>query len=127
MPVIETSRSSATVRVIAKCRVKGCRAVASILVERTYQETISEAHGRHYRDHRLVNETLLEGPGEKPLGYGSTLRPVVPCEHGSSKVDVVRGRHSDTRKCDARCTGATGFDCECSCAGQNHGSAHAAV
>jgi hypothetical protein len=26
-------------------------------------------------------------------------------------------------KCDARCMGATGHDCECSCGGKNHGAA----
>ena len=26
-----------------------------------------------------------------------------------------------TTRCDARCTHAKGFDCECSCGGKNHG------
>jgi hypothetical protein len=34
----------------------------------------------------------------------------------------VSGRYSDARKCDARCTGATGPDCECQCGGHNHGA-----
>lgn len=37
---------------------------------------------------------------------------------------VVRGSYSQTRKCDPRCTSATGFNCECQCSGQNHGAAH---
>ena len=37
---------------------------------------------------------------------------------------VVRGKYRAAKKCTARCTAATGHDCECSCAGKNHG-AHA--
>ncbi len=37
----------------------------------------------------------------------------------------VRGKKS-TGHCDDRCTSATGFNCECQCAGKNHGSDHAA-
>ena len=36
----------------------------------------------------------------------------------------IIGRVTDT-KCDARCMGATGPNCECSCGGKNHGAAHA--
>jgi hypothetical protein len=36
------------------------------------------------------------------------------------KTVAVKGHLSETR-CGARCTGATGPDCECECAGANHG------
>ena len=36
----------------------------------------------------------------------------------------VRGRYSESRKCDVRCTGAKGHDCECQCGGVNHGRDH---
>jgi len=39
---------------------------------------------------------------------------------------AVRGTHSDSRRCDARCLNATRPDCECSCSGVNHGAAHTA-
>lgn len=35
---------------------------------------------------------------------------------------VVRGRYNGSRKCDDRCVYAKGADCECSCAGRNHGT-----
>lgn len=35
---------------------------------------------------------------------------------------VVKGRYSENRACDARCTGASGHNCECQCGGRNHGS-----
>ena len=34
----------------------------------------------------------------------------------------VSGKHSDSRECDPRCTGASGHSCECSCSGKNHGA-----
>ena len=37
--------------------------------------------------------------------------------------DAVKGSYSD-KKCDARCTGAKGHNCECQCGGANHGADH---
>ena len=42
------------------------------------------------------------------------------------RLQPVKGTFSESRKCDARCTGATGPNCECQCGGANHGAAHAA-
>lgn len=36
----------------------------------------------------------------------------------------VEGRFSEGRKCDPRCTGATGGSCDCQCGGVNHGADH---
>lgn len=36
----------------------------------------------------------------------------------------VFGRFNASKKCNARCTEATGHQCECSCGGKNHGAAH---
>lgn len=33
----------------------------------------------------------------------------------------MHGRHSETKKCGARCLSATGPNCECQCGGKNHG------
>jgi hypothetical protein len=52
-------------------------------------------------------------PGGHLGGIGFTLR----------KID---GYLSENKKCDRRCTEATGHVCECSCAGENHGCDHAA-
>lgn len=50
--------------------------------------------------------------------------PILRCRCGNEQyLDVVRGFQSD-HKCDARCTSATGKNCECSCGGANHGSDH---
>jgi len=37
-------------------------------------------------------------------------------------ANEIRGRYNPNKKCTARCLAATGHDCECSCAGKNHGA-----
>jgi hypothetical protein len=67
-----------------------------------------------YRSQGLPAFTMA-CPTCNPEGYlggpGATLR----------KID---GYLSENKKCDRRCTGATGVVCECSCAGENHGCDH---
>lgn len=48
----------------------------------------------------------------------------VPCACGERIVFAkpVHGKRNDTVRCDARCTGAKGHSCECSCGGRNHGA-----
>jgi len=75
-----------------------------------------------------IDYDLTEGTAPLPHGwsfdYGLSWRG--PCPRCGKVVRLiarrVNGTPSDT-KCDARCTGARGTDCECSCAGKNHGSA----
>ncbi len=35
---------------------------------------------------------------------------------------IERKRNPSLHKCDARCTNAKGFRCECECGGKNHGA-----
>lgn len=42
----------------------------------------------------------------------------------STAGQAVRRRFSAAHRCDARCIYAKGPDCECSCAGANHGAGH---
>lgn len=48
----------------------------------------------------------------------------VPCPTCRTRCEItpVRAVHSD-HPCDARCMGAVGPDCSCSCGGRNHGRA----
>lgn len=45
---------------------------------------------------------------------------------GSTRVNVnlVKGTYIADKTCGARCMNAVGPDCECSCAGENHGANH---
>ncbi len=36
----------------------------------------------------------------------------------------VKGTVNPDHKCDSRCTNAKGHNCDCSCGGENHGSAY---
>lgn len=38
----------------------------------------------------------------------------------------IKGHYNPAIKCDGRCMGATGHNCECSCGGANHGISSAA-
>lgn len=38
---------------------------------------------------------------------------------------MVAGKFSAKHVCAAKCMASTGFSCECSCGGKNHGAAHA--
>jgi hypothetical protein len=39
----------------------------------------------------------------------------------------VRGKFSAKHECNAKCLASTGFQCECSCGGKNHGAGHGTV
>ena len=54
--------------------------------------------------------------------------PSVACPGCGQKISgkPIEGRYKSDHPCDARCTGATGHSCECSCGGANHGMDHAA-
>jgi len=41
-----------------------------------------------------------------------------------SKIILVRGHYSEVHKCDSRCMGAKGPNCDCQCGGANHGRAY---
>lgn len=114
MPVIDTRRSTRTIRVIGKCATKGCSAITSALLERTTEYVTScwpDGGGRRV-DSRIVAETILEGSKS------------TPCGHGATRLSTVQGRET-SKPCDSRCINGRSGACECSCAGKNHGAGHA--
>lgn len=68
------------------------------------------------RDYYAEGETAAH-----PLVNG-TVR-IVCCDR-ERELLPVRGTFNASKKCSARCTGATGHDCDCHCAGRNHGADH---
>lgn len=78
--------------------------------------------------------TVLPDGAARPLTVdGTRLDPVAwalhrTCACGSAAVEVrvVKGTVVASRACDARCMGATGPTCSCSCGGENHGGGHPA-
>jgi hypothetical protein len=67
-------------------------------------------------------ETVFERTNEYGRKIESGYDTACPAcgQHERVKFGRVKGYVSD-HECDARCTGATGFQCECSCGGRNHG------
>ncbi|WP_280412621.1 hypothetical protein [Nocardia asiatica] len=52
--------------------------------------------------------------------------PCPTCKSSRVTVKRIKGVYVADKTCDARCMGAVGPSCSCSCAGQNHGGGHTA-
>lgn len=62
--------------------------------------------------------------GGKPTVYGGDIENGVCTTCSRMKTfGVLKAYLRPEHKCDARCTGARGHNCECSCGGANHGIA----
>ena len=62
--------------------------------------------------------------GGKPTVYGGDTEFGL-CRNCGKMMDYgqLKGYVKPEQPCDARCTGARGHNCECSCGGANHGMA----
>ena len=63
-----------------------------------------------------------EGAERPTLNYGSA--PCLKCD-ARICVQPINGTLKLGISCGSKCTGASGPNCDCSCAGLNHGAAHA--
>jgi len=99
-------RETRPTRYIGRCR--GCKRRISALLLATVDT------GREY---------YAEGDiAAHPFSNGAIL---VTCCGRERELLRVRGTYNPRVPCNARCTGAHGHDCECSCNGANHGADHA--
>ena len=70
----------------------------------------------------------------RPIGYGRreavyfresdgarNVQPILCCGQRTG-WNILQAIFNPAVKCDARCTEAKGFKCECSCGGEHHGS-----
>lgn len=103
-----------------------CKHVVSLLgsVERAGRRAylVTGDGARYDVWHRPGMESTISVPCPTcviPVYGGTTPRSFV--------LRRVRGRTNPVIMCDARCEGATGHTCECSCGGKNHGAAHGAA
>lgn len=99
---------------------KACKAGRRFVAPVTRQVKASLGYGRYeYRTFRRLPD------GREVQAYD---RVFLPCSCGTRRMTefgLLRGRTSE-HTCDDRCVTATGFLCECSCGGANHGAAHTA-
>lgn len=100
-----------TVREIGTCAVKGCKSTVAADVTYLRRYSVISLIGQAGRD--LASKVTVVGS-----------RPSTPCHHGSTRWAAVRGTYNAGVKCTARCIDARRADCECSCAGKNHGAGH---
>jgi hypothetical protein len=71
-----------------------------------------------------MRETIGRAHSCPKVDEWKKVHPYTTVAMSAFVMDVVRwGRRADgtTTKCDGRCMGAKGFDCDCHCKGQNHG------
>lgn len=71
----------------------------------------------------VVEQKTEHGPYYRIFG-GDPLGLCDGCQRAMT-YGTLQGTRNEAVRCDARCTGARGHSCDCSCDGENHGSAWA--
>jgi hypothetical protein len=105
-------------RGFARCTTKGCKARKVLYVAMT-KDQFGMTMG-------LMN---LAGTGTVPAGYVGWpgQREVFQeygawCDaHGAMEIRRLKAKHNAQSPCSDKCLAAIGPDCECECAGKNHG------
>jgi hypothetical protein len=101
----------AAVRVDYTKRVVGTRTV--VLSQGSEREDLLPPTW-HLEDGTLVpNLFYANDPPERTCGCGRTM-----------EANRIAGHYNPDVPCTAKCTGAVGHVCECSCGGKNHGRSH---
>src|SRR5712691_11736277 len=85
-------------------------------------EVITVSYNRRDYWGKPIASTRLEMPASNKEVNGNCPH----CNYGGIITTYVTGTNNPEHKCDARCTNAKGYDCECSCGGKNHGAAYLA-
>ncbi len=65
---------------------------------------------------------------DSPVFIGKWGGVVMKCKGCGAELAAkpVKGTFSKVHICSAKCLASTGFTCDCSCGGKNHGASHAA-
>ncbi len=109
-------------RFIRKC--KRCNKATSILARYTSRKEKVTFENSFRGGTRSTFECFETEDGR--VFEEDNQQPVVPCKCCGKKwwAEQVTGHYNPKIKCNARCTSATGCQCDCSCGGKNHGSDH---
>ncbi len=79
-------------------------------------------YGRHLTRHYRVENGARIFPGSVYV-RPRTVEGDGACKCGRAMTwGWLQASVVESVKCDARCTGARGFTCDCSCGGKNHGA-----
>jgi len=118
--------TATTFRAIYTCRNRNCKHVWAL----EYREEGTDRYGLPYGTRELKQGERENNFDQHTGGRRSYTTDVMgdlhcpECGCNLPKGGQVKGHYSESRKCDARCTGAKGQDCECQCNGANHGINH---
>lgn len=118
-------RSEKRVGVIFRC--KRCKLVRreDITIE---SETTDNEHPEYYLRQRTSRKREAGGRWQVAhyfqLSRPCNCKPNYPGHAPQMIGKAIEGRLKADHPCDARCTGAVGHNCECSCGGANHGIDH---
>ena len=106
-------------------RCKACKRSVRTTVTVEYK-SIDNEHPEHYLRHVRSYRRVAGGRWQEAHYF--RFNPV-KCPGCDKDIygKAIDGRFKADHPCDARCTGATGHSCECSCGGANHGMDHSAM
>ena len=114
--MITDTATQETQRIIFQCKNKNCKHVWA------YDYQISR---RRSNFNRMEYVTYYRDVDRKRLTSSDEYFTGCPvCHSKFIEGNVVKGTYSDKKACDSRCMNAKGADCDCSCAGKNHGINH---
>lgn len=110
---------------IGKCSTKGCGEATRVRFE-DVQHLDSGRFAKNAAGEKvLLDELSLKAYDRERAFILNGVAVSARCaEHGVYRLRPLNGRTVEAIKCDARCTGATGPKCDCSCGGANHGADH---
>lgn len=133
-----TTTATDTIAYLGRCRAKGCKYARRIELE-TATVTRTRMWGADRHSYEVTVPVVYTNTGHRfeligrdgrfdryayVRAFGSHECPDHQCR---MEWKSVSGTHNESVRCDARCTNARRADCECSCAGANHGSAHSVL
>lgn len=111
-----------TSHAMVKCTSKACKHVVRIAFEIEYK--LWAYLGRPHSSQALVlDETRVATFRDKHELDRMLFRANGTCRscQAATTIRLIRGTYVADMKCGAKCMGATGPSCECSCGGKNHG------
>ena len=117
----------APVLYLGRCPAKGCRSRARIALPGRLRRTVRYMVYQQRVEHDVLDPAaLLDTPtGRRLVTFDelSARRWLPQCvEHRRPlRFAKLEGTYNGEKPCNARCMGASGPSCECSCAGANHG------
>jgi len=104
-------------RIIFQCKLKACKHIWAHDYQVVRKSSgLSRSHDVLYF-FRDVNGKRITSADDYSTGCPN-------CHSRHVEGNVVKGTYSESYKCDARCMNAKGEDCQCQCAGANHGINH---